>query len=69
MTVTSSNPETIVLDAGYRSDSATHSQLSGDDRLFTGVTPGYVRLSVGIEPVEDLIADLTKALDAAQTSA
>jgi len=45
--------------------STTHSQLSGDDQLSTGVTPGYVRLSVGIEHIEDLIADLTKALDAA----
>jgi len=45
--------------------STTHSQLSGDDQLSTGVTPGYVRLSVGIEHIDDLIADLTKALDAA----
>ena len=45
--------------------STTHSQLSDEDQLSTGVTPGYVRLSVGIEHIDDLIADLTKALDAA----
>ncbi|MAI80505.1 MAG: O-acetylhomoserine aminocarboxypropyltransferase [Deltaproteobacteria bacterium] len=42
--------------------STTHSQLSGDDLLATGVTPGYVRLSIGIEHVDDIIADLDQAL-------
>ena len=42
--------------------STTHSQLSVDDQLATGVTPGYVRLSVGIEHIDDIIADLTQAL-------
>jgi len=41
----------------------THSQLTEDDQLATGVTPGYVRLSVGIEHVDDIIGDLTKSLD------
>lgn len=45
--------------------STTHSQLSTEDQLATGVTPGYVRLSVGIEHIDDIIADLTQALDAA----
>lgn len=40
----------------------THSQLSGDDQLAAGVTPGYVRLSVGIEHPDDIIADLAQAL-------
>ncbi len=40
----------------------THSQLSEEDQLATGVTPGYVRLSVGIEHPDDIIADLTQAL-------
>ncbi len=40
----------------------THSQLSVDDQLATGVTPGYVRLSVGIEHIDDIIADLDQAL-------
>lgn len=38
--------------------STTHSQLSPEDQLSTGVTPGLVRLSVGIEGIEDLKADL-----------
>ena len=43
---------------------STHQQLSPEDQLATGVTPGYVRLSVGIEHIDDIIADLTAALDA-----
>jgi O-acetylhomoserine (thiol)-lyase len=45
--------------------STTHSQLSEAEQLATGVTPGYVRLSVGIEHIDDIIADLSQALDAA----
>jgi O-acetylhomoserine (thiol)-lyase len=45
--------------------STTHSQLSADEQLATGVTPGYIRLSVGIEHIDDIIADLSQALDAA----
>ncbi|MGE5476928.1 MAG: O-acetylhomoserine aminocarboxypropyltransferase/cysteine synthase family protein, partial [Bacteroidales bacterium] len=45
--------------------STTHSQLSTEDQLATGVTPGYVRLSIGIEHIDDIIADLTQALDKA----
>jgi len=41
----------------------THSQLTEDDQLATGVTPGYVRLSIGIEHVDDIIGDLTQSLD------
>ncbi len=33
--------------------------------MATGVTPGYVRLSVGLEHIDDIIADLTQALEAA----
>ena len=40
----------------------THSQLSPADQLASGVTPGYVRLSVGIEHIDDIIADLDQAL-------
>jgi O-acetylhomoserine (thiol)-lyase len=43
----------------------THSQLSPEDRLATGVSEGYVRLSVGIEHIDDIVADLAQALDAA----
>jgi O-acetylhomoserine (thiol)-lyase len=42
--------------------STTHSQLSEKDQLAAGVTPGYVRLSIGIEHVDDIIADLDQAL-------
>lgn len=45
--------------------STTHSQLSAEEQLATGVTPGYVRLSVGLEHIDDIIADLKKGLDAA----
>jgi O-acetylhomoserine (thiol)-lyase len=44
--------------------STTHSQLSPADQLASGVTPGYVRLSVGIEHIDDIIADLDQALTA-----
>lgn len=40
----------------------THQQLSPEDQLATGVTPDYIRLSVGIEDVEDIIEDLDQAL-------
>ncbi len=43
----------------------THSQLSLEERLQTGVTDGYVRLSIGIEHIDDILADIDQALDAA----
>ena len=105
----STNPETIVLHAGWRRDEATtavvvpiyqttsyqfdspdhaaklfaleefgnarslaihpattaHSQLSAEEQLQIGVTEGYVRLSVGIEHIDNILADLKQALDAA----
>ena len=45
--------------------STTHSQLSPEERLATGVSDGYVRLSVGLEHEEDILADLRQALDRA----
>jgi O-acetylhomoserine (thiol)-lyase len=45
--------------------STTHSQLTPEQQLTTGVTPGLVRLSVGIENVDDLLADLETGLAAA----
>lgn len=42
--------------------STTHQQLTPEEQLSTGVTPDFVRLSVGIEDVEDIIADLDQAL-------
>jgi len=45
--------------------STTHSQLTPEEQLATGVTGGYVRLSVGLEHIDDILADLTQALEAA----
>ena len=44
----------------------THSQLNLEEQLASGVTPGYVRLSVGIEHIDDILADLDRGLSAAQ---
>ena len=46
--------------------STTHSQLSAEEQLTAGVTPGLVRLSVGIENIKDIQADLEKAFSAAK---
>ena len=46
--------------------STTHSQLSPEQQLTTGVTPGLVRLSVGLETLADLIADLETGFAAAK---
>ncbi|HVN12835.1 MAG TPA: bifunctional o-acetylhomoserine/o-acetylserine sulfhydrylase [Kineosporiaceae bacterium] len=46
--------------------STTHSQLSPEEQLATGVTPGLVRLSVGIEHIDDIIADLEAGFAAAK---
>lgn len=43
--------------------STTHSKLSKEDRLEVGITDGLVRVSVGLEHVEDIINDLKQALD------
>ncbi len=42
----------------------THSQLSADEQLATGVSDGYVRLAVGLEHIDDILADLDQALKA-----
>lgn len=46
--------------------STTHQQLTAEEQAKTGVTPDYVRLSVGIEDVADLKADIEQALEASQ---
>lgn len=46
--------------------STTHSQLTPEEQQKTGVSPEYVRLSIGIEDVRDIIADLDQALKASQ---
>jgi O-acetylhomoserine (thiol)-lyase len=45
--------------------STTHSQLSVDEQKSTGVTPDYVRLSVGLESIDDILYDLDQALSGA----
>jgi O-acetylhomoserine (thiol)-lyase len=45
--------------------STTHSQLTEEEQYETGVTPDFIRLSIGLETVEDLIDDLDQALKAA----
>jgi O-acetylhomoserine (thiol)-lyase len=46
--------------------STTHQQLSPDERVAAGVTDDFIRLSIGIEDVDDLIADLDQAIGAAR---
>ncbi|MDP1630431.1 MAG: PLP-dependent transferase [Caulobacter sp.] len=45
--------------------STTHSQMSPEDQAAAGVSQGYVRLSVGLEHIDDILADLDQALTAA----
>jgi O-acetylhomoserine (thiol)-lyase len=45
--------------------STTHEQLSEAEQLAAGVTPDFIRLSVGIETIDDILADLDQALAAA----
>ena len=49
--------------------STTHSQLAEGDQMKSGVSPGYVRLSIGLEHPDDLIADLDQALTASNMRA
>jgi O-acetylhomoserine (thiol)-lyase len=46
--------------------STTHRQLSEEQQIASGVTPDLIRLSVGIEHIDDLIADVDQALEASQ---
>jgi O-acetylhomoserine (thiol)-lyase len=46
--------------------STTHSQLTAEEQLTTGVTPGLVRLAVGLEGIDDIIADLEAGFRAAK---
>ncbi len=46
--------------------STTHSQLTREEQLETGVTPEFIRVSVGIEDVEDIIEDIDQALAVSQ---
>ncbi|ASS66077.1 MULTISPECIES: homocysteine synthase [unclassified Paenibacillus] len=48
--------------------STTHQQLSPDEQLASGVTPGLIRLSIGTEGIADILDDLGQAIAASQTS-
>ena len=48
--------------------STTHSQLTAEEQQATGVSAGYVRLSVGIEHIDDILVDLERGLDAARVA-
>ena len=47
--------------------STTHQQLSAEEQLATGVTPGLVRLAVGLEGIDDILADLERGFAAAKS--
>ena len=44
----------------------THQQLSEEERLATGVTPDFIRLSIGLENMEDILNDINQALAKSQ---
>ncbi len=46
--------------------STTHNQLDAEAQLRSGVTPGLVRISTGIEHIDDIIADFEQALQASK---
>jgi len=46
--------------------STTHQQLSPEQQLAAGVSPDFIRVSVGIEDIEDIIADFDQALAASK---
>jgi O-acetylhomoserine (thiol)-lyase len=48
--------------------STTHSQLTAEEQGATGVSPGYIRLSVGIEHIDDILTDLERGLGAARVA-
>jgi len=48
--------------------STTHSQLTPEQQLTSGVTPGLVRLSVGLENIDDILADLSAGFAAARAA-
>jgi O-acetylhomoserine (thiol)-lyase len=46
--------------------STTHQQLSEAEQLASGVSPDFIRLSIGLENIDDIIADISQALEASQ---
>lgn len=48
--------------------STTHSKLSEADRLAVGISPGLIRISAGLEHIDDIVADIDRALAAVNNS-
>ena len=48
--------------------STTHAKLTEEERQAVGITPGLIRISVGLEDLRDVIADVEQALEASQTT-
>lgn len=48
--------------------STTHSKLTDDERKEVGITPGLIRIAAGLEHIDDLVADVTQALEASATT-
>ncbi len=44
--------------------STTHSKLSDEERMAVGISPGLIRVSTGLEHIDDIIADITQAIEA-----
>ena len=44
--------------------STTHSQLSEEEQIAAGVSPDFIRLSIGLEDIDDILWDLDQALNA-----
>ena len=53
---------TLIIHPG----STTHRQLSAEEQIAAGVTPDLIRLSVGIESIDDILWDLEQSLDKAK---
>jgi O-succinylhomoserine sulfhydrylase len=46
--------------------STTHSKLSDEERAAVGITPGLIRIAVGLETISDIIADVEQAIKASK---
>jgi O-succinylhomoserine sulfhydrylase len=47
--------------------STTHSKLSDEERAAVGITPGLIRIAVGLETISDIIADVEQAINASKS--
>jgi O-succinylhomoserine sulfhydrylase len=58
----------IVRSIATHPASTTHSKLSDADREAVGISPGLIRISAGLEHVDDINADITQALEKSATT-